>query len=116
MKITSLVAAALAFALSAAQPANAATLYTPAAGFMNVPATCLAVNVGTKPIEVLIEQFNLFGALSNQTTETIAPGAGWAFNGGAGEAFYCKFTFKGSKGNLRGSVCFAGGGGCLSAQ
>jgi hypothetical protein len=44
------------------------------------------------------------------------PGEGWAFNGGLGSAFYCKFTFKGAKRAVRGSACMAGGGGCVSAQ
>lgn len=101
---------------------QAAMLYTAPIGFTDVPVTCLAVNIGNKPLEVLIEQFTIFGDLSNNNRDedenppTLAPGEGDAFNGGGGEAFYCKFTFKGSKDNVRGAACFATGGGCVSAK
>lgn len=116
--LTAIVVTALVFAPSGF--AQAGTLYTPyLMPGLSDGLTCTAVNVGTKPRSVTIEilRDNGTAALGPVTFNDVPAGQVFVESTLDDRARYCKFTFKGGKKNIRGSVCIglASEGHCIAA-
>jgi len=81
-------------------------------------ATCVAVNVGKKPVAISFEILNASGQVQTSTSATVGVGSSFTLSQGlaSNSARYCRFTFSAGARTVRASLCIFQNGGCSTVN